>query len=69
MLNRTGLNKEFGYKEPVQRKKKYFNSQWFRYLSLCQLVFQFPSFQPSGNFNRLLLLVIRESEAHGMVTG
>jgi len=45
MLNRTGLNKEFGYKEPVQRKKKYFNSQWFRYLSLCQLVFHLPSFQ------------------------
>lgn len=55
MLNRTDSYREFGYKEPVQRKKKYFNSQWFRYLSLCQLAFPLPSFRPSGDFNRLLV--------------
>nr|CAB3464390.1 unnamed protein product [Digitaria exilis] len=29
ILDRTDLNKEFGYKVPVQRKKKYFSLQWF----------------------------------------
>ena len=35
MSNRTNLNKEFGYKEPVPRKKECFSLQWFRYMSAC----------------------------------